>query len=861
MTRDRVTLTARPAGDLPLPMLVGRVLRIFRRYADGCLSLARPGGPLVSADGQTHGRLDRIALVRNRLHVEGWSAAPRIGLRQGRHTVWTRPELARPGSDWRGFALDVPFEPGPFAILAEGKDHDGETVFAGFGVRRVAWRRGLLFLPYLLAIAGLVPVIWRWKRHGDLGAREVVKERLYLTDTTPAVDMDSTALFGPVPPAGSAAAVLVMPVYNAFDTLTEALERVAALSGPDWRLIAIEDGSTDPQVRPWLRDWAAGHPDHVTLLENDTNLGFIATVNRGLTAAQDIAPDLPVVLVNSDALVPEGWLPRLLAPLADADVASVTPWSNDAEIFTVPAICARHDLPVGLGDALDRAARALRPQPGVHAPTGVGFCMALGARFLRAHPQLDTAFGRGYGEETDWCQKARAMGGVHLCATDLFVEHRGGQSFGSADKARLLEKNGAEIRRRYPRYDAEVQDFIRADPLAAARLALGLSWAALSPGDAVPVYLAHAMGGGADHWLRGQIAQRLASGGAAVVLRVGQGRRWRIELHAPQGITQGLTEDLTLVEALIDRLPRRRVIYSCGVGDRDALELPGLLLRLAGHGGADPQPVEVMIHDFFPLSPSYTLLGADGVWHGPPLPGTAAGDDPAHVYERPGGARVALADWQAAWGALMAAAERVTVFSDNSRRLVAQAYPQAEQSLIVRPHPLPAPPPRIAPGQPGDGVPVLAALGNIGAQKGAAVLARLSRDLARSGQARLVVIGHIDPDYALAAPARVHGSYELRDLPGLVARYGVSAWLIPSIWPETFSFTTHEALATGLPVIAFDLGAQGDAVARAVAAGAPGAVLPMADPPRLDPGDLLTVLETRHAAAPARNTVLETDPG
>ena len=45
-------------------------------------------------------------------------------------------------------------------------------------------------------------------------------------------------------------------------------------------------------------------------------------------------------------------------------------------------------------------------------------------------------------------------------------------------------------------------------------------------------------------------------------------------------------------------------------------------------------------------------------------------------------------------------------------------------------------------------------------------------------------------------------------------RHGITCWLIPSVWPETFSFTTHEALATGLPVWAFDLGAQGAAAAR-----------------------------------------------
>jgi glycosyltransferase involved in cell wall biosynthesis len=35
---------------------------------------------------------------------------------------------------------------------------------------------------------------------------------------------------------------------------------------------------------------------------------------------------------------------------------------------------------------------------------------------------------------------------------------------------------------------------------------------------------------------------------------------------------------------------------------------------------------------------------------------------------------------------------------------------------------------------------------------------------------------------------------------------------MPSVWPETYSFATREALATGLPVFAFDIGAQGEAV-------------------------------------------------
>ena len=196
------------------------------------------------------------------------------------------------------------------------------------------------------------------------------------------------------------------------------------------------------------------------------------------------------------------------------------------------------------------------------APTGVGFCMAMSRHYLERVPRFDPAFGRGYGEEVDWCQRVRALGGRHLGLPGLFVEHRGGASFGSAEKARLVAANGALISARYPRYDAEVQAFLRDDPLATPRLALALAWAAAEcaagqepgQGRALPVYLAHSMGGGAEQYLRRRIAAGIkarGSAGAAAVLRVGGPRRWQIEVHGPQGVTLGHTDDVALLARLL----------------------------------------------------------------------------------------------------------------------------------------------------------------------------------------------------------------------------------------------------------------------------------------------------------------------
>ena len=829
-------------------MLPLRLYRIFERYADQTAVLRRPSGPL-EVQGAQLGEITLLEVRRNRLHVEGWTEATRIGLSLGHAAAWTVPELPRPGGAGRGFTIDIPFVPGVPELTIERDGQRQVVALPAFGPTARFWARHRLLPGFGMALVSLAPAIWTWKRHGDLTAREIVKERLNIVPRPDGAEMAATLFAqGPRAVTRHRRATLVMPVYNARELLEEALDRVERHSDLDWRLVLIEDASPDPEIRPLLRRWCVDpmRAERVMLIENETNLGFIGSVNRGFEAARRW-PEDPVVLLNTDALVPAGWLSRLLAPLDDETVASVTPMSNDAEIFTAPAICQRHDMIPGLADRLD-AAIAHLDATAVNAdtPTGVGFCMAMAPRFLAKLPGFDPVFGRGYAEENDWCQKAIALGGRHVAAPNLFVEHRGGQSFGSAEKLRLIERNLRELGRRHPGYGAAVQEFIREDPLTTARLAVGLAWAGVAQATPVPLYLAHAMGGGAEHDLARRIAAETAAGRSAVVLRVGLPRRFMLELHTPHGVTRGRTGEETMLSELLSLLPRRRVIYSCGVGARDAPTLPDLLLRLSGRGeGAVPggeQPVEILMHDFFPVSPSYTLLGADGHYHGVPRGDGPAAADAAHRYERPGGAVVTLAEWQERWGALIAAAERIVVFSGSGRDIVAEAYPKAAARIDVVPHETHALPPRIAPGGDGMGAPVIGVLGNIGYQKGAAVLRDLSRQMAREGTGRIVVIGQMDPAYPLARPSRVHGSYELADLPGLVARYGIACWLIPSVWPETFSFTIREALATGLPVYAFDLGAQGEAVAHAVAQGAPGGVLPLPGGEGLTPGAVLKAL-------------------
>ncbi|MFY0312406.1 glycosyltransferase [Leisingera sp. D0M16] len=797
---------------------------LFRRYAEAHLAVACRGFPLRDEAGRSLGYLDRYGIAQGRLYAIGWTTAERVALvSEGRRTVAVpelpRPDVARqlgtPDRPDTGFYAAQPVPDGRMLLSVEQDGHCYFHPLPPVPAARIRAARRRLLPRFLAELLRAAPAVLRWKLHRRPADRAAVKRSLRLSeepgrDMAPSLPLFPDTGADPEPPGKLAEpqVTIVLPVHNAFDMLPEALERVVRHTDLPWHLVAVEDCSTDERVRPWLRGWAARQgTERVTLIENAVNRGFIGSVNRAFAAAR--ARGNHVILLNSDAFVPENWASRLVRPLlAREDVASVTPMSNNAEIFTAPVICRPEELASGEADAVDRTARRFGPGAGpCEAPTGVGFCMALNIRFLEKLPEFDTGFGRGYGEEVDWCQRASALGGRHLGLPSLFVEHRGGSSFGSAEKLALIRRNSETVSRRYPDYDQAVQDFIRRDPLAAPRLALGLALAAPRAAGPVPVYLAHAMGGGAEKYLERRIAQDIAARGCALVLRVGTRHRWQLELHGDGGITRAVSEDFECVRQILALPAALEIVYSCGVGDRDPAGLPGCLLALK-RGPQDR--IEVLFHDFFPLSPSFNLLGQDRQFRGVPEAGS---QEAVHTARRPGGARVALQEWRAEWGRLLQAADRVVAFSEDSRRHIAAAYPDLPRPVLVEPHALPAALPRMTP--PPAAAPVIGVLGSIGYEKGAAVLAGLSHALDRTGGNPLVVIGNVDPSFPFSRSARIHGRYQFEELPELIRRYGVTHWLIPSICPETFSFATHEVLSTGMPVYCFGLGAQAEAVAKA----------------------------------------------
>ncbi len=255
---------------------------------------------------------------------------------------------------------------------------------------------------------------------------------------------------------------VIVPVHNAHDAVKDCLESVIRWTAVPYRLLIIDDASTDPRIRPLLSAFARDAA-HVRVFFNDENRGYTATINKGCR----MAGTDDVVLLNSDTRVTQGWLAKLAAcASSDSEIATVTPLSNAAGVFSVPLRNRVNPIPAGMsidemGRLVERMSMGLRPR----VPTGNGFCLYVSRAALDAVGGFDAVnFPRGYGEENDFCMRAEKMGFIHVIDDATFIYHQRTGS-GSAVKTAVLPECMARLHRIHPQYRIRVLQWLVDDPL------------------------------------------------------------------------------------------------------------------------------------------------------------------------------------------------------------------------------------------------------------------------------------------------------------------------------------------------------------------------------------------------------------
>jgi len=219
-------------------------------------------------------------------------------------------------------------------------------------------------------------------------------------------------------------------------------------------------------------------------------------------------------------------------------------------------------------------------------------------------------------------------------------------------------------------------------------------------------------------------------------------------------------------------------------------------------------------HDFHCICPSFNLINCDGKYCRLQHQGGCEkcwekiilGNNEKSDKALKSGA-TSICNWRRAWQDFLEnTADSVIVFSEKIADIFLTVYPNIKDKISVIPHTVRKF--KTVKIKPHNNINI-AVLGAISYQKGAKIICDISQHL--TGDVKLKIIGTMKN-----APENVYvyGKYKPKHLPKIMEREQIDLVFIPSVWPETFSYTTSEAISMGLPVACFDMGAPAERVSK-----------------------------------------------
>lgn len=615
---------------------------------------------------------------------------------------------------------------------------------------------------------------------------------------------------------------IIIPIYNAYQYTVDCIESVIRNTDLENNtLILINDKSTDERIKEFLDGLVGTCKGNVQVMHNEVNLGFIGTVNKGMSLSEN-----DVILLNSDTEVTPRWLEKMTeAAQINKNVGTVTSLTNNGTICSVPNFCEDNEIPNNFtvdeyAEVIERTSLKLYPS----IPTAVGFCMYIKREVIDKVGLFDAeTFGKGYGEENDFCCRAIEHGYYHILADDTFVYHKGSTSF-LGDKEKYINNNLRLLNKRYPYYDSMIQEFIQANPLKSIQENIKLQIKLRNKNKNVLFMLHNDFLKGENHPVGGteyhtkDVIDNLTDTNAFVCYV--SGREINVQAFINNEVIKfkfKMTDkiDWTEYSNYQYRKTMEEILNYFAIDHIHIQHLRTHTMDIIDLAKEKELPVYITLHDFYCICPKVNLLDIDNKY----CVETRSKEMCRKCIRNTCGYNENIIDdWNSVFYEKLQLVDKIFVPSESTREIIEQYYrgkfDNFNIKIEVREH----------------GVDIdnhtevnknsnskpfrVAFVGGLAPYKGS----RIAYDLINSKlDVEWHLFGNIG-DHKLGGLEKhnlvKHGRYERKEITNLLVQEQIDLICIFSTWPETYSYTISEAVMAKIPVVVTDIGALGDRVRK-----------------------------------------------
>lgn len=606
---------------------------------------------------------------------------------------------------------------------------------------------------------------------------------------------------------------IIIPVYNAYDCLAPCIDSVIRHTDlENNNLIIIDDCSPDGRVLPLLEEYSGCKG--ITLLKNSENLGFVKTVNRGMT----YAGKNDVLLLNSDTEVTKDWLKKIQkCAYSKERIATVTPLSNNATLASVPDSFKPNEIPEGydlesFAELVEECSMHMYPE----IPTGHGFCIYITRAALDSVGMFDEdSFGKGYGEETDFCFRCLDAGYRHILCDDTYILHKESQSFSASKQAEITQ--GLKMLNQRYSYMRRLNYWVTTDAMGYLGENIKISMNMVNNDNPNIMVVIH-------DW-ESDLAK--IGGTSLHVKDIIFGLRSKFNFHilgpALGGFNLISYWSNTDCESKIFFPCNEKYSMECFFNDdykrmvESIIDMFGISIVHIHHiknhyfdifDVCKEKDIKLIatLHDYYYICPSINKLYLNKEYCG-------SGEvDKCKVcmaknYSTQDRARAFVCAWREVCHNKLKLCDMLVSPSAAARDEILASY--GDLNITVIEH-----------GIDLQKIPVknhdfskfnIAFIGGIAIHKGRKILQALIKN--RKG-IKVHLFGVADKRICSGLRFRNHGKYKREKLPQLLSENGIDLVCLFSIWPETYSYTLTEAVACGIPVISFDLGAIAERIKK-----------------------------------------------
>ncbi len=194
---------------------------------------------------------------------------------------------------------------------------------------------------------------------------------------------------------------VLMALYGRWDWARRALEALRDHTPPVYDVTVVDNASPDG-----AGDLLAREVEGVTLIRNDRNVGF----GRAIVQAAEAAAGSVLCILNSDALVQEGWLGPMLARLDDPSTGAVVPMylEEQGRVHEAGSAVGSDGFTLAWGRGLDPRDPAVGFARAVDY--GSAACLLIRADAFRDAGGFSPDYGVGYFEDVDLCFELSSRG-------------------------------------------------------------------------------------------------------------------------------------------------------------------------------------------------------------------------------------------------------------------------------------------------------------------------------------------------------------------------------------------------------------------------------------------------------------------